>query len=288
MERISIMAKQSSDFAELINRLPDPDERGLLSIINKETVDSVISQINEGGRESLLALIDMLVEPGQGDDVKPHYALHCLAVKMCKPDEEKSRQVFTRTLAAQLGGDRPKAVQKYLIQQLQVAGDKESVPALGKMLQDEELYEPAAQALVAIGDGAAGQFRDALPKIEGKMRLTIIQNLGVLRDTKSIDALKKALGDEDRELRLAAGWGLANMGDDGSVDLLLKAAEAEATYERIKAANACLLLAERLSEAGRKELAEKVYTHLRDSRNGSDEAYIRAAAEKGLAELNGK
>lgn len=288
MERISIMAKQSSDFAELINRLPNPDERGLLSNINKETVDSVISQINEGGRESLLALIDMLVEPGQGDDVKPHYALHCLAVKMCRPDEEKSRQVFTRTLAAQLGGDRPKAVQKYLIQQLQVAGDKESVPALGKMLQDEELYEPAAQVLAAIGDGAAGQFRDALPKVEGKMRLTIIQNLAVLRDTKSVDALKKTLGDEDRETRLAAGWGLANMGDAGSVDLLLKAAEAEATYERIKAAKACLLLAERLSEAGKKELTEKIYTHLRDSRSGPDEVYIRAAAEKGLAELNGK
>jgi hypothetical protein len=277
------MAKQSSDFAELVNRLPDPDEQGLLSNIDKETVDSVVSEINEGGRKSLLALIDMLVEPGRGDDVKPHYALHCLAVRMCKPDEEKSRQVFTRTLAMQLGGDKPKAVQKYLIRQLQVAGDKEVVPALGKMLQDEELYEPAAQAIVAIGDGAAGQLRNALPKAKGKMKLTIIQNLGVLRDAESVDALKKAIGDEDREIRLAAGWVLANIGDAGSVDLLLKAADAEGTYERVKATKACLLLAERLLEAGKKEPAEKIYTHLRDTRSGPDEAYIRAATEKGMA-----
>jgi hypothetical protein len=276
------MAKQSSDFAELVNRLPDPDERGLLSNIDKETVDSVVSEINEGGRKSLLALIDMLVEPGRGDDVKPHYALHCLAVRMCKPDEEKSRRVFTKTLAMQLGGDRPKAVQKYLIRQLQVAGDKEVVPALGKMLQDEELYEPAAQAIVAIGDGAAGQLRNALPKAKGKMKLTIIQNLGVLRDAESVDALKKAIGDEDREIRLAAGWALANIGDAGSVDLLLKAADAEGTYERVKATKACLLLAERLLEAGKKEPAEKIYTHLRDTRSGPDEAYIRAATEKGM------
>jgi hypothetical protein len=277
------MAKQSSDFAELVNRLPDPDERGLLSNIDKETVDSVVSEINEGGRKSLLALIDMLVEPGRGDDVKPHYALHCLAVRMCKPDEEKSRQVFTRTLAMQLGGDKPKAVQKYLIRQLQVAGSKEAVPALGKMLEDDELYEPAAQAIVAIGDGAAEQLRNALPKVKGKMKLTIIQNLGVVRDAESVGALKNALGDDDREIRLAAGWGLANIGDAGSVDLLLKAADAEGTYEGNTATKACLLLAERLLEAGKKEPAKKIYTHLHDTRSGPDEAYIRAATEKGIA-----
>ena len=276
-----IMAKQSSALAELINTLPDPDERGLLSNIDKETVDSVVSQIYEGGRKSLLALIGMLVEPGRGDDFKPRYALHCLAVQMCKPDEEKARRAFTRTLAMQLGGDKPKAVQKYLIQQLQVAGGKENAPALGKMLEDEELYEPAAQAIVAIGDGAAEQLRNALPKVRGKAKLTIIQNLGVVRDAESVGTLKNALGDDDREIRLAAGWALANIGDAGSVNLLLKAADAEETYERNTATKACLLLAERLLEAGRKEPAVKIYTHLRDTRSGPDEAYIRDAAKKG-------
>ena len=277
------MATESSAFAELINRLPDPDERGLLSNIDKETVDSVVSQIYEGGRKSLQALIDMLVEPGRGDDVKPRYALHCLAVRMCRPDEEKARQVFARTLAMQLGGDKPKVVQKYLIQQLQVAGDEEVTDALGKMLQDEELYEPAAQALVAIGNGAAEQLRNALPKIKGKMRLTIIQNLGVLQDKESVDALKNALDDDDREIRMAAGWGLANIGDDGSVDLLLKAADAAGGYERIKATKACLLLAERLLATDKKDLAVKIYEHLRDTRQGIDEMYVCDAAKKGLA-----
>jgi len=277
------MAKQTSALAELIERLPDPDERGLLSNIDAGTVDSVISQIYEGGRKSLRALIDMLVEPGQGDDVKPRYALHCLAVRMCRPEEEKSRRVFAQTLASQLGGKKPKSVQKYLIQQLQVAGGKEVAAALGKMLQDEELYEPAAQALVAIGDGAAGQLRDALPKAKGKIKITIVQNLGVVRDGESVDALKKALNDDDREIRLAAGWGLANIVDAGSVDLLLDAADVEATYERNTATKACLLLAERLLDAGRKDAAVKIYKHLRSTRSSSDEAYICEAAKEGLA-----
>lgn len=278
-----IMAKQSSALAAIINRLPDPDERGLLSNIDKETVDSVVSQIYEGGRKSLRALIDMLVEPGKGDDVKPRYALHCLAVRMCKPAEEKDRRAFARTLAMQLEGDKPKAVKKYLIQQLQVAGGKEVAAALGKMLQDDELYEPAAQALVAIGDGAAEQLRNALPKVKGKMKLTIIQNLGVVKDAESVSALRNALGDDDREVRLAAGWSLANIGDAGSADLLLKASDAEGTYERVKAAKACLLLAERLLEKGKKDTAVKIYKHLQSTRSGSDEAYICDVANEGLA-----
>jgi HEAT repeat protein len=154
------------------------------------------------------------------------------------------------------------------------------------MLEDEELYEPAAQAIVAIGDGAAEQLRNTLPKVKGKMKLTIIQNLGVLQDAESVDALKKALSDNDREIRLAAGWALANIGDAGSVDLLLKAADAEETYERATATKACLLLAERLLEAGKKEPALKIYTHLRDTRSEPDEAYILAAAEKGMIAAN--
>jgi len=278
-----IMAKRSSALAEIINRLPDPDERGLLSSIDKETVDNVTSELLEGGRRSLRALIDMIVEPGRGDDVKARYALHCLAVHVCKLDDEKARRVFDRTLASQLGGDRPKAVQKYLIQQLQVAGGKEAVPALGKMLEDEELFEPAAQALVAIDNGAAEQLRNALPKVGGKAKLTIIQNLGVVRDANSVSALRKAIGDDDREVRLAAGWSLANIGDAGSVDLLLEAADAEETYERVKTAKACLLLAERLLDAGKKDPAVKIYKHLHSTRSGSDEAYICDVANAGLA-----
>ena len=274
------MARRSSAFSKLIDSLPDPDERGLLSNINKQTVDDVTTQIHEGGRRSLVSLMDMLVEPGKGDDVKARYALHCLAVHVCKLDSERTRSAFARTLASQLGSDRPKAVQKYIIEQLQVAGGREVAPALGKMLLDDQLCDPAAQALTAIGEGAAGQFRNALRRATGKCALTIIQNLGVLRDADSVSELKRFLDDEDREIRMAARWALANIGDGGSADVLLAAAEAAGDYEQIKATKACLLLAERLLAAGRKDPAVKIYKHLRTA---SDEPYVRDAAEKGLA-----
>jgi len=102
------MATKSSTLAELINRLPDPDEQGLLSNIDKETVDRVVSQIKEGGQKSLSGLIDMIAEPGRGDDVKPRYALHCLAVQMCKPDEENPGEYLRKHYPCSLAATNPK------------------------------------------------------------------------------------------------------------------------------------------------------------------------------------
>jgi HEAT repeat protein len=277
------MRRQSSSLADLVNKLPDPDEKGMLTKIDKEVVDNVISEIHEGGRRSIRALIDMLVEPGKGNDVKPRYALHCLAVYVCKLNDDGQRRAFAKALASQLGGDRPKAVQGYLVRQLQVAGGQEVAAVLGKLLHDQELCEYAAQALVAIGDGAAEQLRNALPKAEGKCRLTIMQNLGVVRDSRSVRSLEKGINDEDREVRLAAAWALANIGDTGAVGVLLRAADAESAYERIKATQACLVLAERLLATGEKDEAVRIYSHLRETRTEPAEQYVRDAAEKGLA-----
>ena len=188
-------------------------------------------------------------------------------------------------MASQLGGDRSGDVKGFLCQELQWAGHKESAPALGKLLLDEELVEPASMALVAIGEGAAEQFRAALPKAKGKCRLNIVDGLAALGDAGSVDLLKDALKDKDREVRLAAGSGLARLGDAGSVDLLIKAADVEPGWERIQATKHCIALAEKLQAKGKKNEAKKIYKHLRESRKDDQEKYIREAAEKALAAI---
>jgi HEAT repeat protein len=266
----------------LLDQMPDPDANGTFANIDKDKVESIVPELHKGGPDTVIGLIDLLVEPGKGNDIKPHFALHLLAVYACKLGEDKPRASFAQAVASQLGAQRPKGVLKYLIQQLQVAGGKEVVKAVGKFLTDEELCESAAQALVAIGDGAAAQFRAALPKASGKCRLTIIQNLGVLRDARAVSALKQAASDPDRDIRVAATWGLANIGDASSVDGVLKAASADG-WERTQATKACLLLAERLLASGKKDQATRIYTHLRDSRTDPAERYVREAAERALA-----
>ena len=273
----------SDELKSLVDQMPSPDNRGLLSSIDKDKVDNAIAQIHKGGRDNIIGIIDMLVEPGKGDDVKPHYALHCLALHVCKIKDKGARKAFGAALASQLGADRAKGVQKYLIREIQVAGGNEAVAALGRALVDDALCEPAAQALTAIGQGAGEQFRQALPKVKGKSRLTVIQNLGVLRDAGSAGALRQAVTDADTEIRISATWGLANIGDEGSVDVLMKAADAKPGWERIQATKACLLLAEKLLAAGKKNPAVRIYAYLRDTRKDESEKYVRDVAEEALA-----
>ena len=273
--------KPSPKLKSLLDQMPGPDNRGIIADIDKDKMEKTIAELHQQGREGVLGLIEMLVEPGAGDDIKPHHALHCLAVYVTRLDEA-ARSEFARTVASQLGGGRPKGVQAYLIQELQVAGGPEVAAALGKALLHEALCEPAARALVSIGAGAAEQLRAALPKVKGRCRLAIIQNLGAVHDAASVDALKAATGAEDREVRLAAVWGLVRIADPGCVDAVLKAADTQG-YERIQATDACLRLADNLAAAGKKAEAGKIYRHLEKTRTDPSERHVREAARRALA-----
>ncbi len=275
----------SPQLETLVDRVCDLDVRATLANLRKNRTEQAVVAIHRGGRDNILALIDMLVEPGQGNDIKPHFALHCLAVYVCQLEDVKHRRRFARTLAGQLSGSRPKGVQKFLIEELQVCGGGEVVGPLGKALLDEQLCEPAARALVAIGQGAADQLLAALPKVQGNSRLNVVQALAALGDAASAEALRQALRDPDREIRLAAAWGLANAGDVGSVDLMLKAADSQG-WERIQTTDACLDLAENLLAAGHKDQAVRIYSHLQETRSDPGEQHVRQAAARGLAAAN--
>jgi HEAT repeat protein len=274
--------QNTEKLADLVASLVVPDRAAKADEVDRGATEKTLTAILRGGQESLVALVDLLVEPGKGDDSKARYALHALALRVCAAKDDKQRSAYAEALASTLGGKRPGAVQAFVVRQLQVAGGKEVTGALGKLLTDEELSGPAAQALLAIRSGAAGQFRAALPKSAGKARLSIVHALGTLRDKESAAELRKLAGDKDRDTRLTALWALANAGDSGSVDTLVKSAAAEG-YERAKVASASLLLAERLSAAGNKKDSARLYTHLRDRFTGDDESHIREAAKRGLA-----
>lgn len=273
----------SEKLKSLVGEMPDPDSRGMYTEnIDKQKIEQAIARIAEGGRESVAGLIEMLGAPGSAENVKPHYALHCLANHALATHDEKARKLLAETLAEALGGDRPAHVKAFLCQELQWAGRKEAAAALGKLLLDEELVEPASMALVAIRDGAAGEFRAALPAARGKCRLNIIQSLGAIKDAASAAALRAALADPDVEVRIAAGWGLSRMGDADSADALKKAAGAESGWERIQATKHCFVLAETLAAAGKAKQSAGIYRYLMETRTDPKEAYIRQAAQRAL------
>lgn len=277
----------SEQLKTLVDQMPNPDGRGMYCTdIDKEKIEKAVAEIHQGGKENILGLIDMLGEPGSDRDVKPHYALHCLANRVLTFKDEKARKEFSETLAAQLESNRSKYVRGYLCQELGWAGHGEACAPLGKLLTDEELVDRAAMALVAIKDGAADALRAALPKAQGRCRLVILHSLAALADPQSTETFRQALKDSNREVRLAAGSGLAKIGDAGAAELLLKAADVEPGWERIQAGKHCLVLAEKLTASGKKAEATKIYARLRDTRTDPSEKYIRETAERGLAATN--
>ena len=111
-------------------------------------------------------------------------------------------------------------------------------------------------AIVAIGD--AGPLRDALPDARGAQRLTILHSLASLADADSMSAFLEALSDEDRDVRIAAGSGLAAIGDAGAIAALVNAAKETSGYEGSQAKKHCLVLAENLRKAGNDAAARRI------------------------------
>jgi hypothetical protein len=273
------------EIKNLVAQIPDPDEGGSyanLDMNKVEQIEKVVVQLHKGGRASVLGLIDMLVEPGKGDDIKARFALHLLAVHVTGKGNEEARSEFAQAVASQVGGERPKAVQIYLIERLQVAGTKAIVGTLGKALLDPQLCDAAARALASIRDGAIEQLLLALPKAHGSHRLSIINSLAVLRAEEAADAFRKALDDPDSDTRIAAAWGIARIADVSAAEALVKCAETHEGWERINETDACLALAENLMSAGRKSEAATIYKHLQETRTDTSECHIYETAERGM------
>ena len=265
-------------------RFRNPKDLKRQSNPNLKEMTAALDGLLEMGAEGVTGLVDLLKPDAEGGDVHVRHCLHGQAMRAAGWPE-KDRQAFTKALAGTLKGDHSKQAKGFVIRQLQVAGGAEVTASLGQWLLDDELWEDAAQALLAIGD-TAEQFLKALPNAKGKQLLTTVQALGVLKVNNAAERIGELVTADDATLRQVAARALADMADAGAVGPLLKAADTSKGFERTKQTAACLQLAENLLVLGRKKEATRIYQHLRDTRKDPAEAYIREAAEHGLKQTS--
>jgi len=152
---------QTDSIVELLNQMPELDELGKVNGPEWRVAETIIGRVFDGGEQRIQEVVALLVPPGGEDDCKPRYLLHAMAVHVARPEGHKWRDVYCRALASRLGSEVPESVQAFLIGQLQVAGTGAVAGQLGAQILNEVLCEYATQALLAIREGAAEQFRRA-------------------------------------------------------------------------------------------------------------------------------
>ena len=275
--------KPTAELIALVNQTPDLDRQGKVHGKPWAECLPIYEGILKMGRDGILQPIGMLAAIDDGTDYKARYTLHAIVIHVGHPEKAKERKLVADALSSELGGDAPKAVQGYLTRQLQLIGDQSHAKALGAQLLDDENWEYAAQALLAIREGAVDQFRSALDQVEGPKLLTVVQALGVLADAPSAKAIRKYLGDKSLDLRITTAWALAEMNDAQSAEDLLLNADKAGGWERSQLTKACLILAENLKAAGDGKGAAAIYSQLKKTRTDPAEAFIREAASKRLS-----
>jgi len=164
-------------------------------------------------------------------------------------------------------------------------GTKEAVPALAALLGDEKLSQRARNALEAIRDPSADDaLREALGKVQGRLRLGVIASLGVRRDAKAVPALAELLKQPDTAA--AAARALGDIGTPDAAKALTDALPAAPGGAPAPLCDGVLRCAEALAAHGQTAASQALYDRLRGQAGAPHQ--VRAAALRGAVLVRGK
>ena len=196
-----------------------------------------------------------------------------------------ARKELETRLAAVLKTGVPRDAKDVVCRKLMIVGTAAAVPTLAELLVDKDLSHMARYALERISAPEAAQaLRDALPKVNGALKVGVIGSLGVRRDAASVPALAALLGDGDVAVARAAALALGAIRTPAAAQALAgaKTGNAEA---KPAVTDACLACAEGLLADGKKAEALAMYKKF----VGEDQPkHVRLAATRGMLACAGK
>ena len=202
---------------------------------------------------------------------------------MASHKDDLARRELEKHLCDVLSSDAPQAAKDFVCRKLSLIGSGGCVTTVARLLTDEKLSHMARYALERIPDAAAVDvMREALPKVKGKLKVGVINSLGVRRDAASTAALKGLLKDSDKQIAAAAAAALGSIGTTDAAKALdaFDAPEALA----LAVADAKLTCAEKLLADGKKIDALKIYKALAKS----EVKHVKVAATRGILAAAGK
>ena len=259
-----------STVAEIVAKMPAYDPA---------TGQPALEQILKLGPDGLKELCSLVTPPQQTDDAGARYALHGLVLYTKRPGAEADRANVEKALLDALAAAKDPDLKVFFIEQLQLTAGDTAVDAIGALMVQEKLCDPATQALTRMGTPkCVGLIRGALPAAKGKRLVTIVQALGVLADKPSAKAILPYAASKDQTLRRTAWCALANIGDASACKALQAASQSTERYERALGTKYYLLLAARLGENGDKQSAANICRELLKTRTDPADGNVVCAA----------
>ncbi len=149
---------------------------------------------------------------------------------------------------------------------LAVIGGKDAIPALARLLPDQELSSWARIPLEVIEDPAAdAALRDAATQLEGRLLIGVINSIAVRRDPQAVPILVPKLRDPDLGVAAAAALALGRIGDAQAVDELTTMLGDDRPAARSAAARGLVLAAEQRLTANQADEAATIYERVRQA-----------------------
>ncbi len=167
---------------------------------------------------------------------------------------------------------------QFACQMLSLVGSPKCVPAVAKLLTDEQLSHMARTVLLGVKQASVDAVLcKALEETQGKVRIGIVNTIGDRADNGSLKALAELLKGGDEAVATAALNAIGKIGGEGAADVLDRAN----VPDPLKAAwaQAYLRCAGGLAAAGAAQRAQKMYRTLLD---GDYPAQARAGAFGGI------
>src|SRR5215471_11894896 len=201
-------------------------------------------------------------------DRKPTLALAQFVQKASPAQRREIEQKFI----AFLKSDATPGGKDFVCKQLSIMGSEASVPTLVGMLADPKTADMGRYALERIPGAAVDRaLREALPKSSGRVRIGIVNTIGVRGDAGAVSSLRTiALGAQADEASAALD-ALAHIADIAAAGAI---GEAYAKNPHASA-EAYLQAANRMAERGNTTSAASIYQKLYAS---AEPATVKAAA----------
>ena len=204
------------------------------------------------------------------------------AVVASHGDAAARKDLETRLVEA-LSSEVPRAAKDYVCRQLHSIGTAAAVPALAKLLADKELSHMGRYALERIPAPEAGAaLREALGKVDGKLKIGVISSLATRREAASVAPLAALLKSDDAAVARSAVQALGFIGTAEAAKAL-RAGVTDKT--KVPVADALLVCAEQALADGNKAEALAIYKGLAMD---DQPKHVRVAATRGVLACTGK